>query len=89
MRMLNDNVLVAEAEDKQEKDRVTEGGIILTGAADHDKSSKPATVLAVGPLVLDIQKGHTVFLDWAYTMPVTVAGNKAFILQVKYVKAVM
>lgn len=88
MRMLNDNVLVALNEEAA-NERVTDGGIILTGQADDDKSSKPALVLAVGPLVSDIEKGDTVFLDWAYAMPVTVAGNSASILQAKYVKAVM
>lgn len=89
MLMLNDNVLVALSEPEVEKDRVTDGGIILTGVADDDKSSKPAVVLASGPLVEGIDKGATVFLDWSYAMPVTVAGNKASIIQAKYIKAIM
>ena len=76
-------------EEGKEKERVTGGGIILTGTPDDDKSSKPATVIAVGPDVLDIVQGNVVYLDWATAISVTVAGNSAAIIQSKHIKAVM
>tara|TARA_R110000764_G_scaffold1202_1_gene4659 strand:+ start:961 stop:1230 length:270 start_codon:yes stop_codon:yes gene_type:complete len=89
MKMLTDNVLITLNEEGKEKERVTGGGIILTGTPDDDKSSKPATVIAVGPDVLDIVQGNVVYLDWATAISVTVAGNSAAIIQSKHIKAVI
>ena len=88
MRMLTNNVLVTVRKDNKEAERVTAGGIILTGTPD-EKSSKPANVIAVGPDVIGIGQGDVVYLDWATAIPVTVAGNSAAIIEDKHIKAVM
>lgn len=89
MKMLTNNVLIALNEEGKESEKVTAGGIILTGKPDDDKSSKPATVIAVGPEVTDVKQGDVVYLDWATAIPVTVAGNSAAIIECKHIKAVM
>ena len=86
MKMLKDNVLIAKEEAK-ETERVTASGIILTGTADDDRSSKPATVLAIGPDVTTVDKGDYVYLDWATAIPITVNGNKASIIAEEHIKA--
>jgi co-chaperonin GroES (HSP10) len=88
MRMLTNNVLVTVRKDNKEAEKVTAGGIILTGTPD-EKSSKPANVIAVGPDVIGIGQGDVVYLDWATAIPVTVAGNSAAIIEDKHIKAVM
>lgn len=87
MKMLNDSVLVMlEAE---EKENVTQGGIILTGTPDDDQSSKPATVLAVAENVDDINVGDVVYLSWANSIPITVEGKKLNIVPAENIKVVM
>lgn len=88
MRMLTNNVLVTVRKDNKEAERVTSGGIILTGTPDV-KSSKPANVIAVGPDVIGIGPKDIVYLDWATAIPVTVEGIDAAILEDKHIKAVM
>jgi len=87
MKMLNDNVLIALNEEVKEAERVTASGIILTGTVDDDRSSKPATVLAIGPDVTTVEKGDIVYLDWATAIRITVNGNKASIIAEKHIKA--
>lgn len=87
MRMLNDSVLVMlEAE---EKEAVSQGGIILTGTPDDDQSSKPATVLAVAENVEDVKVGDIVYLSWANSIPITVEGKKLNIVPAENIKVVM
>ena len=88
MRMLTNNVLIALNEEGKEAEKVTAGGIILTGTPDV-KSSKPANVIAVGPDVIGIGPKDIVYLDWATAIPVTVEGHDAAILEDKHIKAVM
>jgi len=88
MRMLTNNVLVTVRKDNKEAEKVTAGGIILTGTPDV-KSSKPANVIAVGPDVIGIGPKDIVYLDWATAIPVTVEGIDAAILEDKHIKAVM
>tara|TARA_B100001059_G_scaffold83529_1_gene81625 strand:+ start:6294 stop:6554 length:261 start_codon:yes stop_codon:yes gene_type:complete len=84
MKMLEDNVLIAEVkEDKQ-----SAGGIILTESVDN--ASKPGLVLSVGPHVDEsIQPGQRVFLEWRESMPVNVEGKAAVIIRSEYIRAVL
>jgi len=87
MKMLHNNVLVTESEGE----KTTAGGIILT--ADIDKSVKPAVVLGVSVAVAmshpDLSIGAEVYLDWKESMPITVKGQKAAIVKVDNIKAVL
>jgi len=87
MRMLNDSVLVML--ESEEKENVTQGGIILTGTPDDDQSSKPATVLAVAENVLNVSAGDVVYLSWANSIPITVEGKKLNIVPAENIKVVM
>jgi co-chaperonin GroES (HSP10) len=84
MKMLADNVLIAEVvEDKQ-----TAGGIILTESI--DKASKPGLVLSVGSGANgQLKRGQRVFLDWSKSMPVNVEGNAAVIVHSEHVRAII
>ena len=84
MKMLGNNVLIAEVE----KEETTASGIILTQAI--DKGSKPGLVLAVSNAALSkVMTGNRVFLDWAKSMPVNVDGNAAVIIDAEHIKAII
>jgi len=84
MKMLGNNVLIAEVE-KEEK---TASGIILTEAI--DKGSKPGLVLAVSNAALSkVMTGNRVFLDWSKSMPVTIEGQGAVIIDAEHIKAII
>jgi len=87
MRMLNDSVLVLLQE--EEDTGVSEGGIILTSKADDDRSSKPATVIAVGAHVSDIKPDDVVYLTWNNSIPITVEGMKLNIVPAEDIKAIL
>ena len=87
MKMLHNNVLVTEAQ----KEAKTAGGIILTG--DVDKSIKPGIVLGVSVAVAnafpDLTIGTEVYLEWKESMPITVEGEKAAIVKIDNIKAIL
>jgi co-chaperonin GroES (HSP10) len=87
MKMLHNNVLLTEAE----QSTTTAGGIILT--ADIDKAVKPGVVLSVSESVASILPelvvGAEVYLDWKESMPVTIDGQKAAIVDAKNIKCVI
>ncbi len=87
MRMLHNNVLVTEA--KQESKSA--GGIILT--KDIDKAVKPAVVLGASVAVAtahpELSIGTEVYLDWKESMPITVNGEKAAIVHINNIKAIL
>ena len=84
MKMLGNNVLIAEVE----KEETTASGIILTEAI--DKGSKPGLVLAVSNAALSkVMTGNRVFLDWSKSMPVTIDGNAAVIIDAEHIKAII
>lgn len=84
MKMLGNNVLIAEVE----KEQTTASGIILTEAI--DKGSKPGLVLAVSNAALSkVMSGNRVFLDWSKSMPVNVDGNAAVIIDAEHIKAII
>lgn len=84
MKMLGNNVLIAEVE----KEETTASGIILTEAI--DKGSKPGLVLAVSTAALSkVMSGNRVFLDWSKSMPVNVDGNAAVIIDADHIKAII
>jgi len=84
MKMLGNNVLIAEVE----KEETTESGIILTEAI--DKGSKPGLVLAVSNAALSkVMTGNRVFLDWSKSIPVTIEGQSAVIIDAEHIKAII
>lgn len=84
MKMLADNVLIAEVQE----DRQSAGGIILTESIDN--ASKPGLVLSVGPDVdPSIKKGDRVFLQWNESMPVNVDGKAGVIIRAEYIRAIL
>tara|TARA_B110000858_G_scaffold198375_1_gene264368 strand:- start:841 stop:1104 length:264 start_codon:yes stop_codon:yes gene_type:complete len=87
MKMLHNNVLVTEAQ----KEAKTAGGIILT--SDVDKSIKPGIVLGVSVAVAnafpDLTIGTEVYLEWKESMPITVKGEKAAIVKIDNIKAIL
>jgi len=84
MKMLGNNVLIAEVE----KEETTASGIILTESI--DKGSKPGLVLAVSNAALSkVMTGNRVFLDWSKSMPVTIDGNAAVIIDAEHIKAII
>ena len=87
MKMLHNNVLVTEAQ----KEAKTAGGIILTG--DVDKAIKPGIVLGVSVAVAnafpDLTIGTEVYLEWKESMPITVKGEKAAIVKIDNIKAIL
>jgi co-chaperonin GroES (HSP10) len=58
VRPLKDNVII----ERQEKEQVTSGGIVLPGG-DREVADK-ATVIAIGPEVSDINEGDVVLVNW-------------------------
>ena len=89
MKMLHNNVLVAETEEGT--DKVTAGGIILT--ADIDKAIKPGVVLSSSVSVAtawpELSVGKEVYLDWTKAMAITVQGKKAAIVDVQHIRAIV
>jgi len=87
MKMLHNNVLLTEAE----QSTTTAGGIILT--ADIDKAVKPGIVLSVSETVASIMPelmvGVEVYLNWKESMPVTIDGQKAAIIDAKHIKCII
>ena len=87
MRMLHNNVLVAEAQ----KESTTAGGIILTG--DIDKAVKPAVVLGVSVAVAnahpELTIGTEVYINWKESMPITIKNEKAAIINIDHVKVIL
>ena len=66
IKPLKDKLLIAEGK----KDTTTESGIILDGRGLGNTT--PGIVLAIGPDVLEVREGDTVYLDWSKSKPVTV-----------------
>lgn len=58
VRPLKDNVII----ERQEKEQVTAGGIVLPGG-DREVADK-AVVVAIGPEVSDINEGDVVLVNW-------------------------
>jgi co-chaperonin GroES (HSP10) len=85
MKMLNNNVLVAEVQ-KEEK---TAGGIILSSDAKLDKGAAPGLVLAYGPNCDNVKKGDRVYLQWSESMPINHEGKAAVIVSEEFIKAVI
>lgn len=84
MKMLENNVLIAEVKEDME----SSGGIILTESI--DKASKPGLVLSVGSEAnAQLKRGQRVFLDWSKSMPVNVEGNAAVIVHSEHVRAII
>ena len=84
IKMIGSKVLVTEIE---QKDNVTAAGIILQ--TDVTTGSKPGLVLATGPEVTHLSTGDHVYLKWSESMPVDVDGNKAAIVDMDYIVAVL
>ena len=89
MKMLHNNVLIAEIDEGT--DKRTAGGIILT--ADIDKAIKPGVVLsssvAVATAFPELSVGQEVYLDWSKAMAITVQGKKAAIVDVQFIRAIV
>jgi len=89
MKMLHNNVLIAEKDEGV--DKMTAGGIILT--ADIDKAIKPGVVIsssvAVASAFPELSAGSEVYLDWKEAMAITVQGKKGAIVDVKYIRAII
>ena len=83
VRPLHDKVLIGEGK----KDTMTESGIILDSQGAGNTT--PGIVLAIGPEVLDIKVGDTVYLDWSKSKPVTVDGAQRVMISVKEIIAVL
>ena len=83
VRPLHDKVLIAEGK----KDTVTDSGIILDGRGLGNTT--PGIVIAIGPDVLDVKVGDTVYLDWSKGKPVTVGGAQRVMIQEKEIIAVL
>ena len=82
--MLGEQVLVAAAP----KETKTEGGIILSSEV-KATASEPGVVIAIGPNVLDIVQGDTVYLSWDKSMPVRIGGQDAVMVAAEHIKAVI
>ena len=67
MKPLKNFVLLTQIED--DKEIKTEGGLILTRS--QDAGTKPGTVEAVGPDVVDVKVGDVVYVQWKDALPVT------------------
>jgi co-chaperonin GroES (HSP10) len=83
VKPLQDKVLIAEGK----KDTMTDSGIILDGRGLGNTT--PGIVLAVGPDVIEVEEGDTVYLDWSKSKPVTVDGAQRVMISVKDVIAVV
>jgi co-chaperonin GroES (HSP10) len=81
---LKNKVLVAENKDEHK----TESGIILDGATSV-KMSKTATVLAIGPDVVDVVVGDVIYLEWPKGQIVKIGDAQRVIIEDKYIVAVL
>jgi len=68
------NVYLVQAEQK----KTTESGIILTG--NMDNSAIPGKVEAIGPDVVGLEVGQTVYVRWKTGLPVTDEGQMGVII---------
>jgi|TARA_B110000259_G_scaffold37856_1_gene42945 co-chaperonin GroES (HSP10) len=84
MRPLKNYVLVVDAGEEDVK--TTAGGIILQQVI--EKGSKPGLVLAVGVEENAIKPKDKVALDWSKSMPVTVQGEKAVLINSNFIYAI-
>lgn len=83
IRPLHDKVLIAEGK----KDTATESGIILDSKGTGDAT--PGIVLAVGPEVVEVKVGDTVYLEWHKSKPVTIEGVQRVMISEKDIIAVV
>jgi len=83
IKPLYDKVLIAEGK----KDTITNSGIILDGRGLGNTT--PGIVLAVGPEVLDVKEGDTVYLDWSKSNPVNVDGAQRVMISEREIIAVL
>ena len=83
VKPLKDKVLIAEGK----KDTTTDSGIILDGRGLGNTT--PGIILAIGPDVLDVKKGDTVYLDWSKSKPVTVDGAQRVMITESEIIAVL
>jgi co-chaperonin GroES (HSP10) len=81
---LKNKVLVAENKTEQK----SESGIILDGA-NSVAMSKTATVLAIGPDVVDVQVGDVIYLEWPKGQIVKIGDAQRVIIEDKYIVAVL
>jgi co-chaperonin GroES (HSP10) len=81
---LKNKVLVAE----NVSERKTESGIILDGA-NSVAMSKTATVLAIGPDVVDVKVGDVIYLEWPKGQMVKIGDAQRVIIEDKYIVAVL
>jgi co-chaperonin GroES (HSP10) len=83
VKPLHDKVLIAEGK----KDTVTDSGIILDGRGLGNTT--PGIVVAIGPDVLDVKEGDTVYLDWSKSKPFTVDGAQRVMISESEIIAVL
>lgn len=81
---LKNKVLVAENKEEHK----SESGIILDGA-NSVKMSKTATVLAIGPDVVDVVVGDVIYLEWPKGQIVKIGDAQRVIIEDKYIVAVV
>jgi co-chaperonin GroES (HSP10) len=81
---LKNKVLVAENVGEHK----TDSGIILDGA-NSVKMSKTATVLAIGPDVVDVVVGDVIYLEWPKGQIVKIGDAQRVIIEDKYIVAVV
>jgi co-chaperonin GroES (HSP10) len=81
---LKNKVLVAE----NKSEHKSESGIILDGA-NSVSVSKTATVLAIGPDVVDVLVGDVVYLEWPKGQIVKIDDAQRVIIEDKYIVAVL
>ena len=83
VKPLKNKLLIAEGK----KDTTTESGIILDGQGLGNTT--PGVVLAIGPEVLEVKEGDTVYLDWSKSKPVTVNGAQRVMISESEIIAVL
>ena len=86
MKPWKDNVLVAEI--KEEKENKSEGGIILTSEVQDQSQSKAGLVIAIGPEVVNCNKGDQVYLRWSDGIKIKVDKLEAAIVPEDAIKAI-
>ena len=83
VKPLKDKLLIAEGK----KDTMTGSGIILDGRGLGNTT--PGIVVAIGPDVLDVNEGDTVYFDWSKSKPVTVNGVQRVMISESEIIAVL
>lgn len=81
---LKNKVLVAE----NKTEHKTDSGIILDGA-NSVAMSKTATVLSIGPDVVDVKVGDVIYLEWPKGQLVKIGDAQRVIIEDKYIVAVL